>query len=82
MEDRNLAAQAVEGNDAARYIQILKVTYWLVRILVQIVFSSILTVNILNRVILKMGIELTRGVLFFSRNSEGGGGSPGWCTGK
>ena len=30
MEDRNLAAQAVEGNDAAHYTQILKVTYWLV----------------------------------------------------
>lgn len=30
MEDRNLAAQAVEGNDAAYYIQILKVTCWLV----------------------------------------------------
>lgn len=70
MEDRNLAAQAVEGNDAARYIQILKVTYWLVRILVQIVFSSILTMDILNRVILKMGIELTRRVLWTAKEEE------------
>lgn len=70
MEDRNLAAPAVEGNDAARYIQILKVTYWLVRILVQIVFSSILTMNILNRVILKMGIELTRRVLWTAKEEE------------
>ena len=30
MEGRDLAAQAVEGNDALHYIQILKVTYWLV----------------------------------------------------
>ena len=30
MEGRDLTTHVVEGNDALRYVQILKVTYWLV----------------------------------------------------